>query len=135
MVGEPNGFLHTVGSVSWGLLITVFSLGHLGFLIVLPASANPDGGGGRFAHVSHFSNTVQRCHAIYCREIVRATAGDPACEQGENMGGFDRWPCNHVDTIGFTGSLVHSIESLGRFFCGTANWLNGFFWRCDYFRP
>ncbi len=44
MVGEPNGFLHTVGSVSWGLLITVFSLGHLGFLIVLPASANPDGG-------------------------------------------------------------------------------------------
>lgn len=44
MVGEPNGFLHTVGSISWGLLITVFSLGHLGFLIVLPASANPDGG-------------------------------------------------------------------------------------------
>lgn len=44
MVGEPNGFLHTVGSVSWGLLITVFSLGHLGFLIVLPASANPNGG-------------------------------------------------------------------------------------------
>ena len=44
MVGEPNGFLYTVGSVSWGLLITVFSLGHLGFLIVLPASANPNGG-------------------------------------------------------------------------------------------
>lgn len=44
MVGEPNGFLLTVGSVSWGLLITVFSLGHLGFLIVLPASANPNGG-------------------------------------------------------------------------------------------
>ncbi len=44
LVGEPNGFLHIVGSVSWGLLITVFSLGHLGFLIVLPASANPDGG-------------------------------------------------------------------------------------------
>jgi phosphatidate cytidylyltransferase len=44
MVGEPNGFLHIVGSVSWGLLITVFSLGHLGFLIVLPASANPNGG-------------------------------------------------------------------------------------------
>jgi len=44
MVGEPNGFLCTVGSVSWGLLITVFSLSHLGFLIVLPASANPNGG-------------------------------------------------------------------------------------------
>ena len=44
MVGEPHGFLHTVGSLTWGLLITVFSLGHLGFLIVLPASVNPNGG-------------------------------------------------------------------------------------------
>lgn len=44
MVGEPHGFLHTVGSVTWGLLITVFSLGHLGFLILLPASLNPRGG-------------------------------------------------------------------------------------------
>jgi phosphatidate cytidylyltransferase len=44
MIGDPRGFLHTVGSVTWGLLITVFSLGHLGFLIVLPASVNPNGG-------------------------------------------------------------------------------------------
>jgi phosphatidate cytidylyltransferase len=44
MVGETQGFLYTVGSVTWGLLITVFSLGHLGFLIVLPASVNPGGG-------------------------------------------------------------------------------------------
>lgn len=44
MVGEPHGFLQTVGSVTWGLMITVFSLGHLGFLIILPASVNPNGG-------------------------------------------------------------------------------------------
>ena len=44
MVGDPHGFLDTVGSVSWGLLITVFSLGHLGFLTVLPVSGNPRGG-------------------------------------------------------------------------------------------
>jgi phosphatidate cytidylyltransferase len=44
MVGEPHGFLNTIGSVTWGLLITVFSLGHLGFLIVLPISMNPNGG-------------------------------------------------------------------------------------------
>ena len=44
MLGEPHGFLNTIGSVTWGLLITVFSLGHLGFLIVLPTSMNPNGG-------------------------------------------------------------------------------------------
>jgi len=44
MVGDPHGFLNTVGSLTWGLLITVFSLGHLGFLIVLPASVNQNGG-------------------------------------------------------------------------------------------
>ncbi len=36
MIGEPYGFLHTVGSVTWGLLITVFGLGHLGFRLFSP---------------------------------------------------------------------------------------------------
>jgi phosphatidate cytidylyltransferase len=44
LVGETEGFLRAAGTLSWGLLITVFALGHLGFLVVLPAAANPAGG-------------------------------------------------------------------------------------------
>jgi phosphatidate cytidylyltransferase len=42
--GGPGGYLRSVGTVNWGLMITVFALGHLGFLVVLPDAGNPAGG-------------------------------------------------------------------------------------------
>ena len=45
MVGETTGFLRAVGTIHWGLMITVFSLSHAAFLFALPPSGNPNGGG------------------------------------------------------------------------------------------
>lgn len=36
LVGETNGFLKAIGTIQWGLMLTVFCLGHLAFLVVLP---------------------------------------------------------------------------------------------------
>lgn len=36
LIGENKGFLRTMGSVHWGLMIMVFGLSHLAFLLVLP---------------------------------------------------------------------------------------------------
>ncbi|MBL0846752.1 phosphatidate cytidylyltransferase [Mammaliicoccus fleurettii] len=35
-IGETKGFLQSMGSVQWGLMLMVFSLSHLAYLIVLP---------------------------------------------------------------------------------------------------
>ena len=49
MVGETHGFLRANSTLTWGILATVFSLGHLAFLLVLPATENaPVGGVGLF---------------------------------------------------------------------------------------
>ena len=39
MIGETEGFLQAVGTVYWGLMTTVYSLSHLGALLLLPHRA------------------------------------------------------------------------------------------------
>ena len=44
LIGETQGFLHAIGTLHWGLMVTVFSLSHMAYLLVLPAQNNPAGG-------------------------------------------------------------------------------------------
>ena len=45
LIGETQGFLRAVGTLQFGLMTCVFSLSHAAFLLVLPESGNPNGGG------------------------------------------------------------------------------------------
>lgn len=45
LIGDTHGFLRAVGTLHWGLMITVFGLSHMAYLLVLPPSGNPAGGG------------------------------------------------------------------------------------------
>lgn len=45
LIGETDGFLRAVGTLHWGLMITVFGLSHAAYLIVLPQQINPAAGG------------------------------------------------------------------------------------------
>ncbi len=44
LIGETQGFLRAIGTLHWGLMITVFSLSHMTYLLVLPETGNPAGG-------------------------------------------------------------------------------------------
>lgn len=44
LIGETQGFLRAIGTLQWGLMITVFSFSHAAFMLVLPAEINPAGG-------------------------------------------------------------------------------------------
>ena len=41
LIGETEGFLRAIGTLQWGLMITVFSLSHAAYLLVLPDNINP----------------------------------------------------------------------------------------------
>jgi phosphatidate cytidylyltransferase len=43
--GETEGFLKAIGTLHWGLMLTVFSLGHLAYLLMLDPQGNPVGHG------------------------------------------------------------------------------------------
>ncbi|MGH7417443.1 MAG: phosphatidate cytidylyltransferase, partial [Candidatus Rokuibacteriota bacterium] len=45
LIGETAGFLRSVGTLHWGLMVTVFSISHVAYLLVLPQRVNPLGGG------------------------------------------------------------------------------------------
>lgn len=44
-VGETQGFLRAISTLAWGLVIMVFSLGHLAYLFLLPPLQNSGAGG------------------------------------------------------------------------------------------
>jgi phosphatidate cytidylyltransferase len=44
LIGETQGFLRAIGTLHWGLMITVFSLSHMAYLLVLTEANNPAGG-------------------------------------------------------------------------------------------
>lgn len=47
MAGRTEGFLRAVGTLSWGMMITVFALSHTAMLLAAPAEvAGPAGGAG-----------------------------------------------------------------------------------------
>ncbi len=45
VIGESEGFLKAYSSLQWGLLLTVYSPGHLAYLLLLPPERNPSAGG------------------------------------------------------------------------------------------
>lgn len=45
MFGNTKNFLKAAGILHWGAMTTVFSISHLGFLLMLPATKNPYGDG------------------------------------------------------------------------------------------
>src|SRR5699024_2271218 len=46
LIGENKGFLRTMGSVHWGLMMMVFGLSHLAYLLVLPGTTGADAADG-----------------------------------------------------------------------------------------
>lgn len=45
LIGETKGFLRSVGTLQWGLMITVYTVSHLAYLLILPDPGNARGGG------------------------------------------------------------------------------------------
>ena len=45
LIGETEGFLKSCGTIHWGLMTTVYSLGYLAMYLIIPAERSPAGGG------------------------------------------------------------------------------------------
>lgn len=46
LLGDTKGFLNAIGTLHWGLMLTVYTLSHLPYLLQLPSEVNPLAGGG-----------------------------------------------------------------------------------------
>lgn len=48
MIGDARGFLRAWSTIGWAIITTVYSLGHLAYLLALPMTAAPNTGGTSF---------------------------------------------------------------------------------------
>jgi phosphatidate cytidylyltransferase len=45
LLGDTKGFLNAIGTLHWGLMLTVYTISHLPYLLLLPPEVNPLAGG------------------------------------------------------------------------------------------
>jgi phosphatidate cytidylyltransferase len=64
-IGETTGYLHAIGTIQWGLMVTVFSLSHIAYLLVLRDNGNPVAGGAGLVFflvfLTQFNDVAQYC--------------------------------------------------------------------------
>jgi len=65
MIGETKDFLRNVSALHWGLMVTVFSISHMAYLLVLPEEKNPAAGNAGLllflVFLTQFNDVAQYC--------------------------------------------------------------------------
>ena len=93
--GETQGFLRAVGTLSWGLMMTVFTLSHMAMLLVSGDAENPIAGGTRAPVLPRHAHSVQRRRAVHLGQAHRPPQSDADGEPEKDLGGADRRHRHH----------------------------------------
>jgi len=65
LVGETKGFIRAAGTLHWGLMLTVFSISHLAYLLVLPVKNSAAGPLGLVIFVLFITQFNDVCQYIW----------------------------------------------------------------------
>jgi phosphatidate cytidylyltransferase len=87
LIGETQGFLHSVGTIHWGLMTTVFSLSHAAFLMALPAEGSPAGGAGLLLFLVVLTELNDVMQYVWGKSIGRTKVA-PSVSPGKTWGGL-----------------------------------------------
>jgi phosphatidate cytidylyltransferase len=72
LLRRPEGFVHMVGTLQWGLMMYVFCLSHVAFLLSLPAGTNPvDSAVGWFLYLVVLTELNDIIQALVGRPLGR----------------------------------------------------------------
>ncbi|MHC4947409.1 MAG: phosphatidate cytidylyltransferase [Planctomycetota bacterium] len=88
LMRHPEGFVHMVGTLHWGMMMLVFCLSHVAALLVLPAESNPVGGAvGWFLYLVILTEFNDIAQAVWGRALGRH-AVIPAVSPGKSWEGL-----------------------------------------------
>ena len=95
LTGETQGFLRAVGTLSWGLMMTVFTLSHMAWLLVSGDRVNPVAGGVGLLFflvvLTQFNDVAQYCWG----KLTGRHKVTPTREPEKDLGGADRRHRHH----------------------------------------
>jgi len=66
LIGDARGFLRAWSTIGWSIITTVYSLGHLAYLVVMPLNASaPAGGSGLFLFLVGLSQITHAAQLLF----------------------------------------------------------------------
>lgn len=119
-VGDPSGFLHTVSAIFCGWIMTVFTLSHAAWLLMLP-TINIQGRGVTGV-ISFGVNRVKRYCTVFMGKILRQKKSGPQSQPGKNAG-RSGWRSNHHhDCVTDYWTVTDTAKYITGIISGFVNW-------------
>ena len=116
-IGATDGFLKAAGTIHWGLMTTVFSVGHAAYLLVLPAEVNPGAGGAGLLLFLVFLTQFNDVAQFIWGKTIGHTKVVPTVSPGKTRGGLLGGLTTTVILAALLGpwltpmSLLHSVAA------------------------
>ena len=116
-IGSTDGFLKAAGTIHWGLMTTVFSVGHAAYLLVLPAAGNPGAGGAGLLLFLVFLTQFNDVAQFVWGKTIGHTKVVPTVSPGKTRGGLLGGLATTIVLAALLGpwltpmSLLHSIAA------------------------
>ena len=110
LVGDTRGFLKAVGTLHWGLMMTVFAISHVACLLALPEGTNPVGGGAALVLflvvLTEFNDVAQ---FIWGKLLGKRTAV-PTVSPNKTVGGFVGGALTTVGLAFVAGAVADAVR-------------------------
>lgn len=88
MVSNTDGFLKNLAVLQWGLMTTVYSLGYLAMLLIIPNQYNPHGGGLGLIFFILFITIFNDCMQMICGKLLGKHKIIPKVSPNKTWEGF-----------------------------------------------
>lgn len=125
--GETTGYLKSVGTLSWGLMMTVFTLSHMAYLLFSGGAYNPVAGGAGLlfflVFIAQFNDVAQ----FTWGKLLGRHKITPAVSPKKTWEGFVGGVLTSVITAGLIGPLLTPMDSSWSGFAGGCIAVAGFF--------
>ena len=105
LTGVTRGYISRIGTIYWGLMMTVFSVSHLAYLLVLPAPGTPVTGAGLVLYVVLLTQANDVSQYIWGKSLGRRKI-IPRVSPGKTWEGFLGGMGTSVVLAGFLGTWL-----------------------------
>jgi phosphatidate cytidylyltransferase len=112
LTGETAGFLRSTGTISWGLMMTVFTLSHMAYLLFSGGAANPLAGGAGLLFFLVFITQFNDVAQFTWGKLMGKTRITPAVSPKKTWEGFLGGAATSVVLAGLIGPLLTPMDML-----------------------
>ncbi len=109
LTGKNSGFIHSVGVLHWGMMLTVYSVSHVAYLLVLPIAEAKDTGFGLMLFLIMITQLNDVCQYLFGKLLGRRKI-IPAVSPNKTWAGFIGGLVSVTILAGFLGPFLTPMD-------------------------